>query len=228
MVQSAGNSRTIALAYGVIGDIAAPHERGSYVGTSHIGFNSAPAIGPVVGGLLADRAGWPWIFVTLAAFSGLLLVFLTLFFLETSRNVVGNGSIPPSGINKTLLEHLRKDQSTTNEDRAKFRVPNILPCLRLIFHKNTFPVLISNAIFHTMYSCLITTLAPILQQIYGLSPLQAGLCYLSYGVAGGVASVCLADVPSTIREDMLIDLVCDWTCHGPRLSPDRKEVRTVN
>ena len=83
MLQSARSSGAIALAHGVIGDIAAPHERGIYVGTTHIGFNSAPALEPVIGGLLAQRVGWPWIFVFLAGFSGALLAFLGLFLHET-------------------------------------------------------------------------------------------------------------------------------------------------
>lgn len=189
MLQSAGSSGAIALAYGVIGDIAAPHERGLYVGTSVVGFNSAPALGPVIGGLLADRAGWSWIFVFLAAFSGALLVCLVLFLPETARKIVGNGSIPPQGLNRTLVQIIRNGGKCSSGTRAKFCVPDILPCLKLIFHKDTFSVLLSNATFYMMYSCLQATTAPLLQQHYGMTPLQAGLCYLSYGVAGAVASV---------------------------------------
>ncbi|EGP90655.1 unnamed protein product [Zymoseptoria tritici ST99CH_3D1] len=191
MLQSAGSSGTIALAYGVIGDIAAPHERGAYVGLSHIGFNTAPALGPVVGGVMADKVGWPWIFVFLATFSGTLLILLVLFLDETARSIVGNGSIPPRGINKTLLQHLRNGRSPEEPRRSTFRAPNVVPCLKLIFHKNTFPVLLANATFYMMYSCLQASLAPLVQRLYGLSPLQAGLCYLSYGVAGGTASYSL-------------------------------------
>lgn len=189
MLQSAGSSGTIALAYGVIGDVAAPHERGAYVGLSHIGFNAAPALGPVVGGLLADRAGWSWIFVFLAALSGVLMVFLVLFLRETSRSIVGNGSIPPHGINRTLLQCFHHDTDVTSRPVRKIRAPDIVPCLKLILHKNTAPILLSNANFYMMYSCLQATLAPLLQRLYGLSPLQAGLCYICYGAAGGVASV---------------------------------------
>lgn len=189
MLQSAGSSGTIALAYGVIGDIAAPHERGAYVGVSHIGFNSAPALGPVIGGLLADRAGWPWIFVFLAAFSGLLLVLLALFLSETARSIVGNGSVPSRGLNVSLLDLIRHGRASQGVKRVQLRIPNVIPCLRLIFHKNTFPVLLANAIFYMMYSCVQATLAPLLQNHYDLSSFQAGLCYLSFGIAAGAASV---------------------------------------
>jgi MFS family permease len=193
MLQSAGSSGAIALAYGVIGDIAAPHERGTYVGISHIGFNSAPALGPVIGGLLADRAGWPSIFIFLAAFSGSLLILLALFLHETARSLVGNGSRGARGMNRPLSDVIwHKKPLRTPPNPAKFRVPNILPCLRLVFHRTTLPILLVNAVFYMMYSCVQATLAPLVQRHYGLSPLQAGLCYLSYGVAGGVASVRLS------------------------------------
>lgn len=65
MLQSAGSSGTIALTYGVIGDIAAQHQRGGYLGIAHIGFNSAPSLGPVLGGVLAQTVGWRWIFRSL-------------------------------------------------------------------------------------------------------------------------------------------------------------------
>lgn len=197
MLQSAGSSGTIALAYGVIGDIAAPHKRGVYVGLAHIGFNSAPGLGPVIGGVLADRAGWPWIFVFLTAFSGLVLALLALFLVETARNVVGNGSIRPSGINKALIVARQSRNLKESDAKPKLKVPNVVPCIKIIFHKHTFPVLLANATFYMMYSILQATLAPLLQTYYNLSPLQAGLCYLSFGCASPVASVSLPTVVSS-------------------------------
>ena len=79
MLQSAGSSGTIALAYGVIADIAPPYERGGFVGMAHVGFNSASSLGPVIGGLLTSRVGWLSIFCFLAIFSG--FVFTMLFVL---------------------------------------------------------------------------------------------------------------------------------------------------
>jgi multidrug resistance protein len=192
MVQSAGASGSIGLAYGVIGDIAAPHERGGYVGYVHIGFNCAPAVGPILGGVIADRAGWPWIFVFVAAASGLTLLLIGVFLKETARNVVGNGSIRPHGINVSLLQRLQRRRPKDAEDKGKhlaMRIPNIVAPLKLIFYKTTFPTLLSNAVFYMLFASLQATLAPLFQQIYGLSPLQAGLCYLAFGISCGVASV---------------------------------------
>jgi MFS family permease len=53
-LQSAGASSSIAIAYGIIADIAIPAERGSYVGVLMGATNAAPSLGPVIGGILAE------------------------------------------------------------------------------------------------------------------------------------------------------------------------------
>jgi multidrug resistance protein len=199
MLQSAGSAPTVSLAFGVIGDIAAPHERGVYVGASHIGFNFAPALGPTIGGLITEKAGWPWIFVFLAALSGLLLVLMLFFLHETSRSVVGNGGKTATGMNRTLTHILRHGRSAKEMERVKLRAPNILPCFTMMFHKGTFPLLAAYSVFYMMYSVLQATTAPLFESVYGLTPLQAGLCYLAYGIAGGTASVCAR------RQHVLLD-----------------------
>jgi len=191
MLQSAGSSGTIALAYGVIGDIAPPHERGGYVGLAHVGFNSAPSLGPVIGGLLTDKVGWKWIFWFLAALSG--AVFLLLLFLlpETSRKMVDNGRLRATGINRSLADRVWPRKTGRPRDRMRppnIRIPNLLPCLRLIFHKATAIVLVSNAVFYMKYSCVQASLAPLLQEVYGLSSVDVGLCYLAFGAACAAAS----------------------------------------
>ena len=43
---------------GVIADIAAPFERGSFFGLWNIGPMIGPSLGPVLGGALSDKLGW--------------------------------------------------------------------------------------------------------------------------------------------------------------------------
>ncbi|MCJ1438604.1 hypothetical protein MMC27_007994 [Xylographa pallens] len=190
MVQSAGSSGTIALAYGVIGDIAAPYERAGYVGAAHVGFNSAPSLGPVLGGVLADKLGWKWIFRFLAILSGVCLTVMFICFPETARTLVENGSAAATGINRTLISVLwnrRKDDDSVLT-QPKFRFPNPIRSLRLVFHKATSLVLFSNAIFYMKYSCVQASLSPLLIEVYGLNELQVGLAYLAFGIACAAAS----------------------------------------
>jgi multidrug resistance protein len=196
MVQSAGSSGTIALAYGVVSDIAAPHERGGYVGIAHVGFNSAPSLGPVLGGVLAEKAGWKWIFWCLAILSGAVFILLSFLLPETSRKLVGNGCLHATGINQTLLERLRgtraRGTATQPDDQRmntpRLRVPSLSPCLRLLLEGPTLILLLSNGVFYMKYSCVQASLAPLLQKTYQLSSLHVGLCYLAFGTSCALAS----------------------------------------
>ncbi|KAL5361829.1 major facilitator superfamily domain-containing protein [Aspergillus floccosus] len=94
-LQSAGISPAMALSVGVISDIATAAERGSYMGLVTAGTVLGPALGPVIGGLLAQYLGWRAIFWFLTILGGAIVIQMLLFFPETARKIVGNGSIAP-------------------------------------------------------------------------------------------------------------------------------------
>jgi MFS family permease len=187
---------TIAIAYGVVADIAAPSERGSYVGVVLCGPNVAPSLGPVLGGLLADRIGWRWIFWFLSIISGACLAVICLFLPETARKVVGNGSIQPAkGINRDLLSGFRGRRSSQvhnidhhQRPKRKLHFPNPMACLYIILYKDTACVLLTNAIFYMIYCCIQASLSSSFISIYHYGELEAGLIYLPFGFGCAIAS----------------------------------------
>ncbi|KAL9009874.1 MAG: hypothetical protein Q9173_005139, partial [Seirophora scorigena] len=192
ILQSSGSSGTIALAISVVADLAPPHERGKYMGAALCGPNTAPSLGPVLGGVLAEEASWRWIFWFLSILSGLCLTLIIVWLPETARRLVGNGSIFPKGINKSLLPckvRPNANRTTARPVKARFRPPNPISCLRIVFEKDTALVLVANAIFYVNYSCLQASLSPLMMDLYRLNALQAGLTYLPYGIACGVTSI---------------------------------------
>ncbi|KAL9582769.1 MAG: hypothetical protein Q9203_005355 [Teloschistes exilis] len=157
----------------------------------------APSLGPVLGGVLAERASWRWIFWFLAILSGFCLLSIIAFLPETGRKIVGNGSIQPTGINRNLVSRMarsKNDRPVQEATQPRLRVPNPISCLRLVFQKDTALVLVANAVFYMNYSCMQASLAPLLMNIYGLNALQVGLTYLPYGIACGVASFLVGKV----------------------------------
>jgi MFS family permease len=207
-MQSTGSSGAIALAYGVVADISTSSERGRYMGIVGAGTMMGPALGPVIGGILAQFLGWRSIFWFLVIVAAGFLVPFTLTVPETGRNVVGNGSIPPQGWNQTVLEwlHLRKEAksekglsrtATAKERRLaqaelakgrKLRWPNPLKTVHIIMEKDMAVVLFYNSLIYTAFYDIMASIPQLFQEIYQFNDLQIGLCYLPFGCGCALAS----------------------------------------
>jgi EmrB/QacA subfamily drug resistance transporter len=61
-VQGAAAGGLMALAMAAVGDLVSPRERGRYQGYIAATFAIATVLGPLVGGLLVQHAGWRWVF----------------------------------------------------------------------------------------------------------------------------------------------------------------------
>ncbi|KAG9236957.1 multidrug resistance protein [Amylocarpus encephaloides] len=194
MVQSVGSSATISIAYGIVADIASPAERGSFVGAVLCGPNVAPSLGPVLGGVLSQFVGWRWIFWTLVLLSGICLLWIGIFLPETSRHIVGNGSIPTAWYHQTawsLLQRPRsqKQQSTQEPPKRNFHVPNPISCLKLLFHRSTSLIILVNGIYYMTYGCIQASMSSLFIELYDFNELEAGLIYLPFGVGCALASL---------------------------------------
>ncbi|KAK4038975.1 major facilitator superfamily domain-containing protein [Parachaetomium inaequale] len=192
-------------AYGVIADIATIDERGSFVGVLLLMTDFATSLGPVIGGGLTQGFGWRAIFWFLVIFTGSHFVVMLLFFPETQRNIVGNGSIRPKGlIYQTVFSLIRKrreakdtkvvavgEKQETEEGvpaKRRLRFPNPLACLPVLANKGSLLVILITAINYAVKAALQTSLDAQCVELYGLNYIQAGLVYLPSGVGGGVGS----------------------------------------
>jgi Major Facilitator Superfamily len=84
----------------------------------------ATAIRPIIGGALALSRGWRWIFWLLTILSGTCLLLFAVFFTETARSVIGDGSMESSDVHKPLYSylHFRRSSScleTPGNDRPR-------------------------------------------------------------------------------------------------------------
>ncbi len=103
-LQSAGSSSTVALCQAVVADIITSAERGQYMALTVMPAVLGPSVGPLLGGVLAQSLGWRSIFWFLAIAAGVVFVPMLLFFPETCRVVVGDGSIVPHAFHRTFYQ----------------------------------------------------------------------------------------------------------------------------
>lgn len=61
-LQGIGGGGLISMAHATIADVVAPRDRGTWQGYISGAFAASNVLGPVLGGIIAERIGWAWIF----------------------------------------------------------------------------------------------------------------------------------------------------------------------
>lgn len=206
-LQSTGSSGMIALANGVVADVATVAERGTWMGWATGPMMIGPAAGPVIGGLLAQFLGWRSIFWFLVIMAGVYLIVFTIVFPETGRNVVGNGSIPPQGWNMSVLNWWSVRKAARNNDalsrttsresnrlaqqrlaRArKLRWPNPLNTLKLIKEPDVGLLLLYNSLVYTAFMDVAASAPFLFTSTYSFNDLQVGLAFIPFGTGALLA-----------------------------------------
>lgn len=205
-LQSSGISSTVALSAATVADVSTKEERGSYMGIVMAGNFAGPAIGPIIGGLLAQYLGWRSIFWFLTIASGVYLLPLLFFLPETARNVVGDGTAPAQSWNRPFIDYCHrknaaKRPSFPSEDfdrpdssdspkkaQNKLRFPNPLKPLVVVFQANSIIILLVTGIIMGGNMTVLSSITEVYSSQYGLSILQIGLCYITLGTGSILAA----------------------------------------
>jgi multidrug resistance protein len=206
MLQAVGCSAAIALAFAIVSDISTSAERGKYMGYAGAGILCGPAFGPTIGGILSQYLGWRAIFWFLAIFAGVLLVLFVLLFPETCRNVVGNGSIAPQGVNRSVISCVQarrmarqssaveKEQDETTTSAKRKISLNPLATLNILLEKESGIILLYNGFFFTGMMMTTSSIPTLFKEAYNLSELDIGLCYIASGIGSLLSSLTMGHV----------------------------------
>ncbi|KAI1736632.1 MFS general substrate transporter [Xylaria scruposa] len=203
-LQSIAISSTQSLCQGVVADVSTSAERGQYAALVALPTILGPSLGPVIGGAIATYLGWRSIFWFLAITGVIDLAVLFLFFPETCRYIVGDGSILPMPANRTFLQwlYIRRKVKEQHVDaelpprtpaeakrKVHFAWAKSLSALILLFEKEIF--LLSSyggLLFAGIYA--VGTASPTLfTKYYGLNEFQIGLTYLPLAAGSVIAAI---------------------------------------
>jgi hypothetical protein len=199
-LQSAGSSGTVALASAVAADIVTTAELGSYISFAAAVPMLAPSIGPIIGGVIATFAGWHWIFWFLLILSLLVAIPFAIFFPETCRKIVADGSIPPPAWNKCYLNIREERKALLKGTPIKYaerdelaqtrhiRFPNPFTTILLLLQKECGFALLYSAFLSCTYYATMSLIPSQFGSIYKFNDLQVSLCYIPFGIGSMTAA----------------------------------------
>ena len=199
-LQSAGSSGTVALAIAVVSDIVTSQERGVYVSYMSVATQAGPSLGPIIGGLLGQYLGWHSVFWFLLICAVVVFVLGAIFFPETCRNVVGDGSAPPpkwshcyinTKVERRFISEGRPIPYDKRDELARnrnLRFPNPLETVRIVFTKEAGFILGYIGIVCCGYYVTTALIPSLFVTVYGFNELQISLCYLPLGCGSLLAA----------------------------------------
>ncbi|KUI54971.1 Quinidine resistance protein 2 [Cytospora mali] len=203
-LQSAGSASTVALCQAVVADTITSGERGQYIGITVLPIVLAPSLGPVLGGILSQYLGWRSIFWFLTILAAINLIAMLLFFPETCRRIVGDGSVRAHPAYRTLWQmakdnhHRRQAKksddpvalqrvttTTSSKSRSKLTIKfgNPFDSITILFEPLLGLLLGYSAIVFASFYAIATAMPSEFERLYGFDDIKVGLMYLP--MAGG-------------------------------------------
>ncbi|CAG7956039.1 unnamed protein product [Penicillium salamii] len=189
IIQAFGSSAVVSLGAGTVADIIEPKKRARAMSYFLFGPQCGPILGPLIGGALAEKASWRWIFAFLAISGTVLWVGLVFALPETLRARVGNGSIY---VEKSWLI-LPPTFSSVIVPESERGPPPPKPTLKGYWKLFRYPPIgitcVNTAILYSSYFCIAIQLPPALGDVYHWSSSKVGAGYVVVGLAMVIGSI---------------------------------------
>lgn len=160
--------------------------------------NFSIAVGPVLGGVLANYLGFHSIFMFLLILSSLTLMSLVVFLPETMRSIAGNGTTRLGGVYRPLVESFGvksryythdapKDARRKSIDLGAFTSP-----LKLLVQKDILTNLVFGGVVYAIWSMVTSSTTGLFKNRFHLDETMIGLAYLPNGIGTIAGSAVVA------------------------------------
>ncbi|KAL4735945.1 major facilitator superfamily domain-containing protein [Aspergillus similis] len=194
-----GASAIYALASGVLGDVWHDQERGQSLGAYLLIPLLGAAVGPIIGGFMAGRTTWRWMFWSTSIFQAVMILVSFSVFDETHAPTILRKQAKTLRCEtgdpryQTVEERLREDGSPWSVLGKAFTRPLRLLTLHPLIQINS----IISAFDYGMLYIVLSTFSSLWTDQYGVSVELSGLHYIAIAlgeIAGSQATALLMDM----------------------------------
>lgn len=200
-----GGSACLTIASGIISDLFPPEQRGKAMAFYSLGVLFGPVLGPIIGGFVAQRAGWRWDFYLGFIIAVILTGGLIVLLRETNPVVLIEWKTRKvqKELNRQDLRNVythTKDPATLTRSyvlsRGMYRPLKLLFTSPIVFLFSLYMSFIFGLLF-----LLFTTITSVYMKTYGWSAEMTGLAYLGVGCGFfcGIAFVAKTSDATIIR-----------------------------
>lgn len=179
-----GGSATFAISMPGLSDCWEPSQRGRGLSVATTLPFLGIALGPILGGLVAESLGWRWIFYIMSIMSAVIVIFAFFIFKETRANVILQKRCDKLNRAKnTKLYHVHPSLMQ-RRNPSKFPTQHILqalirPPMLLVSRPILYLVSILMSYNFGILYLVLATFATLFIEQYGDSPFGASLHYIA-------------------------------------------------
>lgn len=197
-LQAFGIASTISIGSGIASDISLKADRASLIGVCSGLALLGQAFGALIGGLISVAFGWRAIFWFLTIAAGATVVSVWVFLPETTRSIVGNGSVLPTNLKfiatspilalptfkKRILPY-----GKSNSSKIQPKHFTVLTPFKILSKLPVFLAMAPASICYSLWLMMLTTLSNSLSKSYGYSTTKIALAYIPSGICGLIGTI---------------------------------------
>lgn len=203
MLSGLGASACLSIGGGLTIDLFDIHERGMVSAILTLGSLFGPVLGPLIGGIVTQRAGWRWVFWVLLIACAAVTLAMGIFARETHPEAIIRRKV------RVLQKELgRRDLQSAYEARKEDKTPKTAKSLlarglvrpwQMLFRSPLLPIACLQLGFISgLLYILLTTTSSFFQEVYRWSLEAAGIAYLGLGCGSAMGFILCAKTSDLI------------------------------